>query len=246
MGTGVGPPKSLGTDQKFGLTGEPLYGGQGKTIKLNNNLFHTDMHLEVTGHLGLDAQAKEVCNHVRKVNQAKTLTTQDSDQATGDLDLTTIPTWEGLNPPRLVRNGAAVSGKDRDQLHKENKRRRHNLKATRDYTVQWMAYEGAGMPIARTDHALQRPHRNSMCPMGQALQHPAASLLSNWAQLGYPTKTGHPWTKEQMWEAVEWGPHCSALTLDAVAHFAAEAVEKVCTNKAQIVQWEDIKENPPK
>jgi hypothetical protein len=112
LGMGVKPPKSLGTDLKFGLTGEPLYGGQGKTGKLNNNLFHTDRHLEATRHLGLDTQAKEVCDHVREVNQAKPLTTQDSDQATGDLDLTTITKWEGLNPPWLATNGAAVSGKD--------------------------------------------------------------------------------------------------------------------------------------
>jgi hypothetical protein len=50
LGMGVEPPKCLGTDQKFRLTGEPLYGGQGKTGNLNNNLFHTDMYLEATGH----------------------------------------------------------------------------------------------------------------------------------------------------------------------------------------------------
>jgi hypothetical protein len=205
------------------------------------------MHSEATRHLRLDTQAKEVSANVREVNQqVKTFKTQDSDQTTGDLNLTIIPTWEGLNPPQLETNGAAVSGKDWDQLHKENKRHCHNLKATRDYTAQWTAFEGTGMPIAPTDHALRPPHRNSMCLMGQALQHPVASLLSNWAQLGCGTKTGHPWTKEQMWEAVEWGPHCSALTLNAVAHFAAEVVEKVLINQAQIVQWEDIKENPPK
>jgi hypothetical protein len=102
------------------------------------------------------------------------------------------------------------------------------------------------MPIATTDHASQPPYRNSMCPAGQALQHPAASLLNEWSQLGCPTKTGRPWTKEQMWEAVEQGPHCSALTLDTIAHFAAEVVEKVRTNQARIVQWENIKENPLK
>jgi hypothetical protein len=50
VGNGGEPQKSLGTDQKFGLTEELLYGGQGKTSKLNNNLFHTDMHSEATGH----------------------------------------------------------------------------------------------------------------------------------------------------------------------------------------------------
>jgi hypothetical protein len=136
LGTGVIPPKSLGTDQKFGLTGEPLYGGQGKTSKFNNNLFHTDMHSEATGHWGSATQAKGVCNHVRELHQATTLPTQDSDQANGDLNLTTIPSWESLNPPRLAMSGAAVSGQERDQLCKENKCRRHNLKATRDYAAQ--------------------------------------------------------------------------------------------------------------
>ena len=74
-----------------------------------------------------------------------------------------------------------------------------------------------------------------MCPVGQAVQH-LASLLKKWAQLECPTKTGRPWTKEQMWEAVERGLHCSARTPDAIAHFAAEVVEKVRTNQAQIVQ----------
>ncbi len=232
LGTGVKPPKSLGTDQKFGLTGEPMYGGQSKTSKLNNNRFHTDMHLEATGHWGLDMQAKGVCNLIRDLHQAKTLPTLGSDQVTSDLNLTTISTWEGLNPPRLVTNGAAVSGKDWDQLRRENKCRRRNLKATRDYATQWTAYEGAGTPIAPTDNALQPPHCNSMCPVGQALQHPAASLLNDWAQLGYPTKMECPWTKEQMLEAVEQGKHHSALTPDTITHFAAEVVEKVHTNQA--------------
>ena len=115
---------------------------------------------------------------------------------------------------------------------KENKHRRRNLKATRDYAAQWTSYEGAETPIAPIDHASGPPQYNSMCPAGQALQHPAASLLNKWAQLGCPTKTGCPWTKEQMWEAVEQGPHCSALTPDAIAHFAAAVAKKVRTNQA--------------
>ncbi len=42
------------------------------------------------------------------------------------------------------------------------------------------------------------------------------------------------------------GPHQSALTLEAIAHFAEEAAEKVRTNQARIVAWENIKDNPPK
>ncbi len=49
-----------------------------------------------------------------------------------------------------------------------------------------------------------------------------------------------------MWEAVARGPHRSALSPKAIAHFKAEATEKVRTKQAQLVQWEDIKDNPPK
>jgi hypothetical protein len=76
--------------------------------------------------------------------------------------------------------------------------------------------------------------------------HPAAYLLNKLAQFGCPAKTGCLWTKEKMWEAVKRGPHCSALPLDGIAHFAAEATEKVHTNQAQLVNWDDIKHNPPR
>jgi hypothetical protein len=48
-----------------------------------------------------------------------------------------------------------------------------------------------------------------------------------------------------MWAAVDRGPHQLALTPDALNHFAAEAIEKVRTNQARIVAWDDIKDNPP-
>jgi hypothetical protein len=34
---------------------------------------------------------------------------------------------------------------------------------------------------------------------------------------------------QEIWEAVERGLHCSSLTLDAIALFAAEVQEKVLT-----------------
>jgi hypothetical protein len=71
-----------------------------------------------------------------------------------------------------------------------------------------------------------------MCHTGQALQHPAASLLNEWAQLGCGTRMGCPWTKEQMWEAVKWGLHQSSLTPDTIAPCTAEAAEKVRTDQA--------------
>jgi hypothetical protein len=85
-----------------------------------------------------------------------------------------------------------------------------------------------------------------MCPNGRALHHPTAELLKDWATFGCPTKTGKPWSKSKICKAIEWGPHCSALSPDAIAHFAAEADKKVQTNQARLVLWDTIKDNPPK
>ena len=41
------------------------------------------------------------------------------------------------------------------------------------------------------------------------------------------------------------GPHWSASSPEALAHFTAEAAEKVCTKQAHIVAWDDIKEDSP-
>jgi hypothetical protein len=48
-----------------------------------------------------------------------------------------------------------------------------------------------------------------------------------------------------MWEAVEWGPHRSATTPEAIKHFAEKIKEKLQTNQARLVPWDDIKDNPP-
>jgi hypothetical protein len=48
-----------------------------------------------------------------------------------------------------------------------------------------------------------------------------------------------------MQAAVDHGPHCSALSDDAIAHFRAEVDEKVKSGQAKLVMWDSIKENPP-
>ncbi len=85
-----------------------------------------------------------------------------------------------------------------------------------------------------------------MCSVGRAPQHPAAKVLQDWATFGCPTHTGKPWTKSETWEAVAQGPHRSALSPKAIAHFKAEVMEKVRTKQAHLVRWDDIKDNPPK
>jgi len=84
-----------------------------------------------------------------------------------------------------------------------------------------------------------------MCPTGRALNHPAADTLHEWATFGCPTRTGRDWTREEMCEAVERGPHRSATTPEALIHFAEEIKEKLRTNQARLVPWDSIKDNPP-
>jgi hypothetical protein len=70
-------------------------------------------------------------------------------------------------------------------------------------------------------------------------------LLNEWATYGCPTRTGTPWTQEQMKAAVDRGPHRSALTDDVIAHFRAEVDKKVKSGQAKLVAWDFIKDNPP-
>ena len=84
-----------------------------------------------------------------------------------------------------------------------------------------------------------------MCPTGRALNHPAATLLCDWSTLGRPTRTSQNWTKEEIWAAVKRGPHRSATSPEALAHFAEEIEEKLQKKQARLVAWDDIKDNPP-
>ncbi len=86
---------------------------------------------------------------------------------------------------------------------------------------------------------------NKMCPTGIALAHPAGDLLTKWSQLGCPTRTGKPWLKQEMWEAVAWGPHQSSLSPEALAHFTEEGIEKIQAGQAKLFMWDDIKDNLP-
>jgi hypothetical protein len=84
-----------------------------------------------------------------------------------------------------------------------------------------------------------------MCPTGLALNHPATKTLQEYATYGCPAKTRKPWTKAKIWEAVERGPHVSAISAEAVELFKQEAHEKVAMGQATIVEWDAIKDNPP-
>ena len=53
------------------------------------------------------------------------------------------------------------------------------------------------------------------------------------------------WTKEEIHAAVMRGPHESALSEEAIAHFTAETREKVASNQASLVNYKIFKGDFP-
>ena len=83
-----------------------------------------------------------------------------------------------------------------------------------------------------------------MCLSNLALHHQAAKKLLQYATGGCPcNNTGKPWTKEAILAAVEQGPHVSALKDDAIE---GEIAEKVRVGQCNLVEWNEIKNHPPK
>jgi hypothetical protein len=48
----------------------------------------------------------------------------------------------------------------------------------------------------------------------------------------------------EIWEAVERGPHVLVLLVEALEHLKEEALKKVATGQATIVDWDTMKEDP--
>ena len=157
--------------------------------------------------------------------------------------LTETDEADGLRPPQLSDTNAPVTGCDKKKLRKQNTIRRQNRQKHQTRRSQWTHYKGDF--FVPDDLPPAQQHRNQMCPSGLARLHPAGDLLSEWSQLGCPTMTGRPWTVIEMEAAIERGPHKSALTPEAMAHFAAEITEKVAAGQAKIVVWDDIRNDPP-
>ena len=84
-----------------------------------------------------------------------------------------------------------------------------------------------------------------MYPSGAAELHPAAEFLKDCATNGCPVDTGQAWAQETIIQAVERGPHISAMEPDAMMAFRTEVAEKIEKGQAKIVRWDDIKHNIP-
>ena len=150
---------------------------------------------------------------------------------------------DNLRPPTLL-DGTVVMGDTTDKLRKLNKRTRNEKLATQTEDMAWWEVHKGNFllpPLTTTRPA----HLNNMCPSGLALHHPAAHLLSTYATLGCPTETGACWTPVQMQAAIDRGPHKSALNPDAIIQLRQEVQEKVANGQAHLVNWNDIKSNPP-
>ena len=166
----------------------------------------------------------------------------------GETDGTTLrlpaqPLHEGLRPPELS-TGERVSGHNKRQLRRENKRKRINKQLQQQQKSYWTSYKGEfDLPeeLEEADVWL-----NQMCPQRLALRHPAAAKLLQYATGGCPCKTGKDWSKEEIWEAVERGPHVSALDPKAIEQLKGEIADKVKEGQCKVVLWDDVKHDPPK
>ena len=102
---------------------------------------------------------------------------------------------EGLEAPLLDSN-APVTGVDKVQNHKENKRKRvlkHNMQGSKDYG----SYHRGEFSIPSSKQ-VPTTYKGYMCPVGLSLHHPAAGKLLQFATKGFPTITRKPWTLSQM------------------------------------------------
>jgi hypothetical protein len=155
-------------------------------------------------------------------------TWQELFSITGD----TPAAYEGLQPHVLELTGELVTGANTNKLWRQNKRQCHKLQDEQQITPVWTKHTGeTTLPPGRKRNTT---YLNKMCPAGLATSHPAGELLAEWSKFSCPSRTGKPWTKDEMWKAVDCGPHQSSLSPEAIAHFAEESAAKVSAGQAKL------------
>jgi hypothetical protein len=172
QGKGVEPQRVNTPDDDLQVIGEPLYGGKGKSSGLIYN--HCDCPpLDTRDHAGGQPSPSTITDTAFSADPETTA-------------------YAGLNQPRLQSSNSVVLGEAKKQMRRKNKQRRQALRAKQTFISPWTQHQGLMDTITPTDHTACPPHRNSMCPNGLALQHPAAELLKDWATFECPTHTGTP------------------------------------------------------
>lgn len=155
--------------------------------------------------------------------------------------------WPGLKPPRL-QTGEEVNGANKRQYKREKKSARIEKQINQEPVDHWIHHKGefqlpSGLKMG------ERPveeYVGQMCPAGLALHHPAAATLLEYATQGCPCKTGRPWTISELEEAIEKGPHVSAMDPEAMQQYQDEVQTKVEKGQVQLIAWDSIKHDPPK
>ena len=84
-----------------------------------------------------------------------------------------------------------------------------------------------------------------MCPRQEALQHPAAVKLLDYAISGCPADCGKSWDRDHIEKAMIRGAHRSALAPLASEELLKKTVEKVRNGFAKIIRYGDIKDRLP-
>lgn len=150
--------------------------------------------------------------------------------------------WPGLRPPRM-HTGDEIDGSNKRHLRRQNKQTRQQKQVQQEESTYWATHKGKFEVPPEIES--QEEWRGEMCPKGLALHHPAAGKLLQYAIKGCPSRTGRPWTKQEMQEAIDRGPHISALVPEAMEQLHAEIAVKVANGQCQVVYWDEIKDNPP-
>jgi hypothetical protein len=77
------------------------------------------------------------------------------------------------------------------------------------------------------------------------MRHPAAQTLLSYAATGCPAQTCQPWTWTELEAVVARGAHPSAMPPEAIKQLCTETMKTVGKRHARLVNWNDIKGNPP-
>ena len=129
-----------------------------------------------------------------------------------------------LAPPKLD-SGSHVTGATKEKHRVENKRKRIDKQVKQQEDIDYWATHQGDFRIPTPKMGASK-YKGGMCPSGLALHHEAAELLLDYVMKGCPVRSGQQWTMAMMQEAIEKGPHASAMDPAAMEQLALEVEQK--------------------
>jgi len=82
-----------------------------------------------------------------------------------------------------------------------------------------------------------------MHPDESIQHHPAFDALYHYSTKGCPVDCGPSWSQEHLEAAILCRPHILAKSADGARCLQEEAMEKVVQGEAEVIKWNEIKEN---